>query len=129
MRLGPPEATNGFSKKLENHAASVALHVGVIGWGVFSFSTRSLDAKPQEALPVDIISAEQLSQVTKGIKTGQKENPKPLAEKVGDPKPVDEVVGKVTEGLDVVRRIGELGDQTEQPTFTVVIESLRVAES
>jgi cyclophilin family peptidyl-prolyl cis-trans isomerase len=39
------------------------------------------------------------------------------------------VVGEVTDGLDVVRRIGELGDQTEQPTFTVVIESLRVAES
>lgn len=39
------------------------------------------------------------------------------------------VAGRVTDGLDVVRRIGELGDQTEQPTFTVVIESLRVAES
>jgi cyclophilin family peptidyl-prolyl cis-trans isomerase len=39
------------------------------------------------------------------------------------------VVGKVTKGMDVVRRIGALGDQSEQPTFTVVIESFRVAES
>jgi colicin import membrane protein len=52
-------------------AVSLALHVGVIGWGVFSFSTRSLDAKPQDALPVDIISDEQLSQITNGMKTGQ----------------------------------------------------------
>jgi outer membrane biosynthesis protein TonB len=76
-------------------AASVALHIGVIGWGVFSFAARPLEAKPQEALPVDIISSEQLSQITKGSKTGQKENSKALADKVGDPKPNDDAVGKV----------------------------------
>jgi cyclophilin family peptidyl-prolyl cis-trans isomerase len=37
------------------------------------------------------------------------------------------VVGKVTQGMDVVARIGKLGDQSEQPTTTVEIESLRVA--
>jgi colicin import membrane protein len=83
-------------------AASVALHVGVIGWGLVSFSTRSLDAKPQEALPVDIISSEQLSQITKGTKTGQKENSKPLVEKQGEAKPIDEPVGKVTEKKEVI---------------------------
>ena len=36
-------------------------------------------------------------------------------------------VGKITKGLDVVERIGQLGDQTEQPTFDVVIQSLRVS--
>lgn len=36
------------------------------------------------------------------------------------------VVGHVTSGLDVVKRIGKLGDQSEQPTATVEIESLRV---
>ena len=65
-------------------AASIALHVGVIGWGLVSFSTRALDAKPQESLPVDVISSEQLSQITKGTKTGKKENPKPLVEKVAE---------------------------------------------
>ena len=39
------------------------------------------------------------------------------------------VVGKVTSGLDVVKRIGKLGDQSEQPTTTVEIESLRVSSS
>lgn len=82
-------------------AVSIALHVGVVGWGLVSFSTRSLDAKPQEALPVDIVSSEQLSQITKGTKTGQKENTKPLVEKVGESKPVDEPVGKITEKKEV----------------------------
>jgi cyclophilin family peptidyl-prolyl cis-trans isomerase len=37
------------------------------------------------------------------------------------------VVGKVTRGMDVVQRIGKLGDQSEQPRATVEILSLRVA--
>ena len=82
-------------------AASVALHVAVLGWGILSFSTRSLEAKPQDALPVDIISSEQLSQITKGTKTGQKDAKAPLVEKVGEAKPVDDPVGKVTEKKEV----------------------------
>jgi peptidyl-prolyl cis-trans isomerase B (cyclophilin B) len=38
------------------------------------------------------------------------------------------IVGKVTQGMDVVDRIGELGDQTEQPTQTVLIDKVLVAE-
>jgi peptidyl-prolyl cis-trans isomerase B (cyclophilin B) len=37
------------------------------------------------------------------------------------------VVGRVIRGLDVVKRIGKLGDQSEQPTATVVIEKFRVS--
>ena len=40
------------------------------------------------------------------------------------------VIGKVTDGLDVVDKIGQLGDPaTEQPTQPVVISSVTVAES
>jgi peptidyl-prolyl cis-trans isomerase B (cyclophilin B) len=39
------------------------------------------------------------------------------------------VVGKVTDGLDVVDKIGTLGDATEQPTETVVIEDVAVETS
>jgi len=39
------------------------------------------------------------------------------------------VVGKVTEGIDVAEKIGELGDPaTEQPTSVVVLEKARVKE-
>lgn len=81
--------------------ASVALHVLVIGWGLVSFSARSLEAPPPESMPVDIISADQLSKITAGSKTGEKEKPKPLVEKVAEAKPVDDTSGKVTEKPEV----------------------------
>ena len=37
------------------------------------------------------------------------------------------VVGKISRGLDVVKRIGKLGDEQEQPTTTVEILSLSVS--
>jgi peptidyl-prolyl cis-trans isomerase B (cyclophilin B) len=39
------------------------------------------------------------------------------------------LVGKVTDGLEVVERIGALGDAAEQPTQTVLIEKVTVRES
>ena len=36
------------------------------------------------------------------------------------------LLGKVVSGLDVVKRIGQLGDQSEQPTFNVVIRDVKV---
>jgi len=51
---------------------------------------------------VDVISADQLSKVTAGIKSGKKENPKPLVEKVAEAKPVDDVMGKISEKAPVV---------------------------
>src|ERR1700709_2539225 len=62
-----------------------------------SFSARSLEAPPPESMPVDIISADQLSKITAGSKTGEKAKPKPLAEKIADAKPVADTVGKITE--------------------------------
>jgi peptidyl-prolyl cis-trans isomerase B (cyclophilin B) len=37
------------------------------------------------------------------------------------------IVGTVTRGLDVVERIGELGDEAEQPTQPVVIRTVTIA--
>ena len=82
--------------------ASVALHVLVLGWGLVSFSARSFEAPPPESMPVDIISADQLSKITAGIKTGEKDKPKPLVEKIADPKPAEDNVGKITEKKEVV---------------------------
>jgi outer membrane biosynthesis protein TonB len=82
--------------------ASVVLHVLVIGWGLVSFSSKAFESMPEESLPVDIISADQLAKVTAGMKTGKKENPKPLVEKVAEAKPVDDAVGKITEKAPVV---------------------------
>jgi outer membrane biosynthesis protein TonB len=82
--------------------ASVALHVLVIGWGLVSFSSKAFESMPEESLPVDIISSDQLAKVMAGVKTGKKENPKPVVEKVAEAKPVEDAVGKITEKPPVV---------------------------
>lgn len=79
--------------------ASVALHVLVLGWVMLSFSTRALEVKPEESVGVDI-SLE--SQVAAGMKTGKKEEKKPLVEKVAEAKPLDDAVGKISDKQPVV---------------------------
>ncbi len=49
------------------------------------------------------------------------------AEDAGLP-PEYAIVGRVTSGLDVVERIGVLGDESQQPTRTVAIETVKVEE-
>jgi outer membrane biosynthesis protein TonB len=82
--------------------ASVALHVCVLGWVMLSFSTKALEIPPEDSVPVEVVSPDQLAKVMAGTKTGKKDNPKPLAEKVGETKPVDDAVGKITEKAPVV---------------------------
>src|ERR1700761_7256392 len=73
---------------------SIALHLLVFGYGLFSFSARSVEAPQEDVIPVDI-SVDNTSKAAAGIKSGKKENPKPLAEKVAEAKPVDDIQGKV----------------------------------
>jgi outer membrane biosynthesis protein TonB len=77
--------------------ASIALHVLVIGWGLVTFSTRAYESMPEDSLPVDVISSDQLAKVMAGMKTGKKENPSPLVEKVAEAKPADDTVGKIVD--------------------------------
>jgi len=82
---------------------SVIAHVSFLVWGIVSFAARPLEAKPQDSLPVDIISAEKFSQLTKGLKTGKKDAPnKEQVEKVAEPKPVEETpTTKITEKKEI----------------------------
>ncbi|KRR22133.1 protein TolA [Bradyrhizobium lablabi] len=82
--------------------ASVALHVLVLGWVMLSFSTKALEMQPEESVAVDVVDSNQLAKVMAGMKTGKKENPKPLVEKVAEAKPVDDTVGKISEKAPVV---------------------------
>jgi len=83
--------------------ASIVLHILVLGWGLLSFSTKAYVMPEEETVAVDVISADQLSRAMAGMKTGKKENPKPLVEKVAEAKPpVDDAVGKITEKPPVV---------------------------
>jgi colicin import membrane protein len=87
-------------------AISALFHAALLLWGLISFAAKPLEAKPSDALPVDIISDKQFSEMTKGVKNAPKDaKPAPLAEKVGTPKPVDDSTAKVTpkKELDAAR--------------------------
>jgi outer membrane biosynthesis protein TonB len=74
--------------------ASVVLHVVVLGFVMLSFSTRALEVQAEDSVGVDV-SLE--SQVAAGMKTGKKEEKKPLVEKVAEAMPFADAVGKIEE--------------------------------
>lgn len=77
-------------------------HAIVLGWGLIAFTTRPSEAPQAEPLPVEFVSATQFSQLTAGVKNAPKaEEPKPLADKVGDPKTVTELAPKVVDKPEI----------------------------
>ncbi|MCK0208128.1 cell envelope biogenesis protein TolA [Starkeya koreensis] len=78
-------------------ASSFALHAGIIGFMVVSFSApNAFETTPTEAMPIDIISDAEMTQMMAGKKDAPKENPKPVAEKKGEtPKPPENLDAKV----------------------------------
>ena len=90
MKLKLPEMKTGL-------AISAVVHLALLLWGIISFSAKPLEAKPNDALPIDIISDKQFSELTKGVKNAPKTaKPAPFAEKVGQPNPVDDSSAKVS---------------------------------
>ncbi len=82
---------------------SAIAHVVVLAWGLVAFAARPNDATPTEPLPVEFVSATEFSQLTAGVKNAPKaiENAKPLADKIGDPKPVKELAPKVADKPEI----------------------------
>jgi colicin import membrane protein len=74
---------------------SIAVHVVVLGWGALTFAARPLtsDAAP---MPIDIISVSEFTELTAGSRNASKAQPaKPVAEQLGERKPVDDPAAKV----------------------------------
>jgi outer membrane biosynthesis protein TonB len=84
-----------FLRTRRGTALSVALHLLVVGWGLFSYSARSVVAPPEDLVPVDVISDDDTSKAKSGSMDGKKEHPKPLVDKIGEKKPADNIIGKV----------------------------------
>ena len=47
---------------------STAVHAALLLWGLLSFAARPLEASPTPALPIDIITDKQFSQLAAGVK-------------------------------------------------------------
>ncbi len=76
---------------------STGLHAAVLLFAVVTFTGKSLESTPVEALPVDMVSEKEFSEMTKGVKDAPKpvEKPKSLVEKVDTPKPVEQQAPKI----------------------------------
>ena len=84
------------------YAISAVGHGVVLLWSVLSFAAKPLPTPPSEALPVDIVSVSEFTQMTAGDKNAAKvEAQKPLVEKVADAKPVEDPTAKVVEKKEV----------------------------
>ncbi len=95
MKLKLPEMKTGL-------AISAVVHLALLLWGLISFTAKPLEAKPSDALPIDIISDKQFSELTKGVQNAPKNaKPAPLVEKVDTPKTVDDSTAKVTEKKEI----------------------------
>jgi colicin import membrane protein len=79
-------------------AISSVVHASVLLWALVTFTASPLESMPSDSLPVDIISPTEFSQLTAGSKTAKKQDtPKPLVEKEGEYKQVEDHTAKISE--------------------------------
>ena len=77
-------------------AISGAGHAVVLLWCVVAFVARPNPTTSTEAVPVDVVSTSDLAQLTNGAKNApMDEKPKPVADKVGAPTPVEDPLAKL----------------------------------
>jgi colicin import membrane protein len=79
-------------------AISCTGHAAVLLFSVLTLVARPYHVDSTQALPIDVISTTEFSQITSGAKNApQEEKPKPVAEKVGPPTPPpDDAQAKVS---------------------------------
>jgi outer membrane biosynthesis protein TonB len=91
-------------------------HAAVLLWAVVSFGAKPRDAMPIESLPIDIISATEFSELMAGSKAAPKAPaPKPLVEKIAEPKPVDNPAQKVVEKPEIVAASALMPETPPEP--------------
>jgi len=85
-----------------SYTISAIGHAAVLLWSVWSLAARPLTVPASDSLPVDIVTATEFSQITKGMKSApQTEAPKPLVEKVAEAKPVEDATAMLVEKKEV----------------------------
>jgi outer membrane biosynthesis protein TonB len=75
---------------------SCAGHAAVLLWSVLTLVVRPYHADSTQALPIDLISTTEFSQMTNGAKNApQAEHPKPVVDKVAEAAPADDPTAKL----------------------------------
>lgn len=92
-------------------------HAAFLAWGIISFSATPLKTEPTESLPVDIISANDFSAMTSGVKNAKKvETPKPVVEKVAPKNEIKDTTPKVAEKKPEIQASEEAPPPPPVPT-------------
>jgi len=105
---------------------STGLHAAVLLWALVSFSGETFQVTPAESLPVDLVSEKDFSAMTQGAKQAPKlETPKPLVEKKGDPKPVDDPAVKLTGKPEVKATVEKTPEPQPIPKPDPIAEKLK----
>jgi colicin import membrane protein len=108
---------------------SAGLHAAVLLWALVSFSGKTLEATPVDSLPIDLVSDKDFSEMTKGAKSAPKaEIPKPLVEKIEQPKPVENPTPKVTEKKEIAPTAEKTPEPQPQPKPDPIAEKLKQQE-
>ena len=125
----------GLESQVRMRTASVistGLHAAVLLWAVVSFTGETFKVTPAESLPVDLISEQEFSEMTKGIKDAPKpvETPKPLVEKKDEPKPkIEDFKAPITEKTDIKPTADKQPEPAPQPKPDPIAEKLKKTET
>jgi outer membrane biosynthesis protein TonB len=105
---------------------STGLHAAVLLWALVSFTGKTFEVTPAESLPVDLISDKAFSEMTKGSKDAPKaEKPKPLVEKIAEPKPDETPAPKITEKKEIQATAEKTPDPAPQPKPDPIADKLK----
>jgi outer membrane biosynthesis protein TonB len=105
---------------------STGLHAAVLLWALVSFSGKSFEVTPAESLPVDLVSEKAFSEMTKGVKDAPKAaTPKPLVEKIAEPKPEEKPAPKVVEKKEVKATAQKAPEPEPAPTPDPIAEKIK----
>ena len=105
---------------------STGLHAAVLLWALVSFTGKSFEVTPAESLPVDLVSEKAFSEMTKGVKDAPKaETPKPLVEKIAEPKPEEKPAPKVVEKKEVKATAQKAPEPEPAPTPDPIAEKIK----
>jgi colicin import membrane protein len=75
-------------------------HAAALAFGIVAISAQPMESPPVEMLPVSFISDKDFTKLTQGVKNAPElklDAPKPLADKIDAPKPVDQLAPKAAD--------------------------------
>jgi len=87
----------------KNLIISASGHAAVLVVGLITFASSTPNVNMSDFMPVEIATPDNISNATAGVKNAPKplENPKPLADKIGEPKPAKELAPKVVDKPEI----------------------------